>query len=83
MLDKVLITSGCHIDSDGYYLGVATTEDGIIMAEHVSSCLEWSKIDMTNPYKISKYNEYLPNGFEIIFNGESIGKATRKETAGE
>lgn len=84
-MDKVLITSRPSNDLDGYYIAEATTEEGIIMAEHASSSLEWSKVDMTNVFKITKYGEYFPNGYEIIFNGEAIGKATpkKKEIASE
>lgn len=74
--DKVIITSRPSNVLDGYYIAQATTEDGVCIAEHASSSLEWSKFDMTNSFKINKYGEYFPNGFEIIFNGEAIGKAT-------
>lgn len=49
------------------------------MAEHASSSLEWSKIDMLNPFKLAKYAEYFPDGFEIIFNGEAVGKVTPRK----
>lgn len=78
-MDKVLITSKPSKYLDGHYIAEATTERGVIIAEHTSSSLEWSKIDMTNVVKIAKYGEYFPNGFEIIFNGEAVGKSTPKK----
>ncbi len=85
-MDKIIIFSipspACAKDVMGY----AVTETGETITQHISSCDEWSKIDMISPYKQEIYKQKFPNGFTIEHsawapnNWDGFGKNAPKFT---
>lgn len=58
-------------DDPGYQSAVALTEDGIIIAAHLSSSIYWSEKDMgldpTYPSnKREIYSRYYPSGYTLV-----------------
>jgi hypothetical protein len=49
--------------------GVALCEDGHVLAGHLSSSLDFCKLDMgvTSDHKHAHYQEHCPDGFELIW----------------
>lgn len=53
---------------DGDVIGEAIAEDGAGLAQHLSSSWGWLKHDMgiDSDWKHDAYNEYYPEGWEIV-----------------
>ncbi len=49
--------------------GIALCEDGVVLAEHVSSSLDWLKHDMglTSEWKHEAYRTHCPQGYQLVF----------------
>lgn len=55
----------------GDVLGCAMTEDGCVLAEHLSSSESYCEHDMgiTSEWKHDRYREKYPGGFELVWIG--------------
>ena len=50
-------------------LGVAISEDGNVLAQHLSSNEGWAKHDMgiTSDWKHEEYSKYYKDGYELVY----------------
>lgn len=53
----------------GDVLGCALSEDGHVLAEHLSSSVAFAKHDLglTSDWQHDKYRKHAPNGFELVW----------------
>ena len=53
----------------GDVYGVALTEDGAVVANHISSSEDWLKHDLgvSSQWHHDEYREYYPDGFQAVF----------------
>lgn len=49
----------------GYVAVEAIGEDGVVLAGHISSSVEWAKIEIEYPTKLRRYEEHFPEGYEL------------------
>jgi hypothetical protein len=56
-------------DGSGGFLGQALAEDGLALASHLSSSVDWAKHDMgfTSDCRHDTYTELYPHGYELIW----------------
>ena len=60
---------------NGWVLVCAIDEDGIILASHTSSSIEWAKHDigLTSDWKHELYKKKYPNGYELVWLDDNDG----------
>jgi len=66
---KTKIYLACFPDGSGDFIGQALAEDGLALASHLSSSVDWAKHDMgfSSDWKHDIYAELYPHGYELIW----------------
>jgi len=74
--------SGCVNGSTpgGDVIGYALAEDGMCLAQHLSSNVDFSKHDMGlwSNWKHENYNKYYPDGWELVWIDDADNNETWK-----
>lgn len=64
---KIYLT--CFTHQLGDVVGQAVREDGVVLAGHLSSSIDWAKHDLglTSNWKHEIYQKQCPEGYELIW----------------
>ena len=65
----------------GDVAGAALSEDGLVLASHISSDPGWSRIDLQRPAARNAYAAYYPDGSELVWLGYEPDPAAYPEFA--